>query len=117
MTFTAADRPWLGGGRAPSGRKKCGQDLFLELFEVEINHRRDEKRDELGNDQAADDDQSQRPARSAVGAEAERDRQRAENRGERRHQDRPETVHAGIVNRLFRGFAAGQRDEARNRRS
>src|SRR5512135_784127 len=81
------------------------QDFFLKLFEIEINHRGDEQGDELGHNQAADDDQTERAARRAVGAEAERDRNCAEHRRERGHEDRPEPVHARVVDRLLGRFA------------
>ena len=61
------------------------QDVFLELFEVKIDDRRDVERDELGNYQAADNDQAERPARRTIGSKPERDRDRAEDRGQRRH--------------------------------
>ena len=70
----------VGAGRPARARAEEGravQHLLLELLEVEVDHRRDVERDELGDDQAADDDQAERPARGAVGAEAERDRDRA----------------------------------------
>src|ERR1700754_1150302 len=81
------------------------QHPFLKLFEVEINYRSDVKRYELRNDQAADDDQPEGPSRGAVSPVAERDWDCAEDGGERGHQDRAEAIHAGVVNRLLRGFA------------
>ena len=41
---------------------KAIQDLFLELFEVEIDRRSNEKGDELRHNQPADHNESQRPA-------------------------------------------------------
>src|SRR5262245_17019893 len=101
------DRDSAGRSRALRAEERSAvEDFFLELLEVEINHRGYEKSNELGDDQTTDDDQTQRLTRSAVGAEPESDRQGAKNRSEGRHQDRPEAVHAGIVNRLF-GRLAG----------
>ena len=77
----------------------------MELFEIQVNHRGDIEGNELGDHQAADNHKSERPARCAVGAESQRDRQRAENRREGRHQDRAEAVHTGIVNRFIGGLA------------
>ena len=57
---------WFGGGYviATYGFLKVAraeeggaiQDLFLKLFEVQVNHRGDVKRDELRNNQAANND-------------------------------------------------------------
>ena len=42
------------------------EHAFLEPFQREINHGRDVERDQLRNDQAADDDEPERPARRAI---------------------------------------------------
>jgi hypothetical protein len=44
------------------------QNLLLELFQVEIDNRRDEQRDELRDYQATDYDQTEWPPRRAIGA-------------------------------------------------
>ena len=54
--------------------RRAVQHLLLEFFQVQVNHRRHVERDELRDDEPADDHQAERPARSAVGAVAERDR-------------------------------------------
>src|SRR3546814_13067427 len=59
--------------------------------------------DLLRGQQTTDDGNAERLARFGTGAEAERDRQRAENRRERGHHDRPETYRAGFEDRLVRG--------------
>ena len=69
---------------------------------VEIEHRRDEQRQRLRNDQAADHRDAQRLAQLGAGAGAEGDRQRAHHRGKRRHHDRAEAHQAGPVDRLGR---------------
>src|SRR6185295_7665957 len=51
---------------------------LLEPFQVEVDDRRDVQGDELRHDEPADDDQAERPARGAVGAEADRDRHGAD---------------------------------------
>ena len=48
----------------------------------------------------------ERPARRAVGPEARGDRHRADHRGQRGHDDRPEAVHARVVDGLL-GRLAG----------
>ena len=50
------------------------EHALLKPFQRQINHGRDIQRDELGNDQPADNDQPEWPARGAVGAKAERNR-------------------------------------------
>ena len=74
------------------------EDAFLEPFQRQVNHRRDIERDELRNNQAADDDQTERTARRTISAKAQRERQRAHQRGERGHDDGPETFDARFVN-------------------
>src|ERR1700686_5842065 len=50
------------------------EDVFLEPLEPEINDRRDEERDHLRENQAADDNKSKRAARRRIRTEAERER-------------------------------------------
>src|SRR5882762_9623320 len=58
--FRVARQPRL----ASRAEERCAiQNLFLKLFEIEINHRRDVKRDELRDYQAADYHQPQRSPR------------------------------------------------------
>src|SRR6476646_2323567 len=47
------------------------EHLLLEILQIQVNGRRDVQRDELRDDQSADDDQSQRAAARAVGTETE----------------------------------------------
>ena len=74
------------------------EHAFLEPFEREINHGGDVERDQLRNDQAADDDQPERPARRAIRAVTKRKRHRAHQGGQRGHDDRPKTFDARFVN-------------------
>src|SRR5260370_33595847 len=80
---------------------KAIQDLLLELFEVEIDRWSNEKGDELRHNQAADHNESERPARGAIGPVAEGDGQGAHERGHGGHHDGTEALHAGVVNRLI----------------
>jgi len=71
--------------------------LFPGTFLSRGRWRGDVEGDELGDEQAADDDQAQgrRPAPSAPKPNA---MGCAHDGGERGHDDRAETVHAGVVN-------------------
>src|SRR3546814_19796304 len=80
----------------------CSSDLLL-TFHRQIERRRDVERQQLRGQQTTDDGNAERLARFGTGAEAERDRQRAENRRERGHHDRPETYRAGLEARSVRG--------------
>ena len=53
---------------------KSIQNLFLEQFQIQIDHRRDVERDELAHDEPAHDHQTQRPTASTVRAPTQRDR-------------------------------------------
>src|ERR1043166_140660 len=92
--------------RAPGAEKGTAVEYaFLKLLEVEIDYRCDVKRDELRNHQPANYNQAQRPARRTISAITQRDRRRAEDGSQRRHQNRPEAIHARIVNCLISSFA------------
>src|SRR5438552_214281 len=80
---------------------KAIQDLLLELFEVKIDGRSDEKGDELRHNQPADHNEPQRPARGAIRPVAEGDGQGAHERGHGGHHDGTEAAHAGVVNCLI----------------
>ena len=62
----------------------------VDTVEIEIDDRRDVERQELRDAQPADHRDAKWLAQLRARAGAERDRQRAEDRGERRHHDRPE---------------------------
>ena len=51
------------------------EHALLEPFEREVNHRCDVERDQLRNDQAADNDETKRATRRSIGAITERKRQ------------------------------------------
>src|SRR5260370_33438229 len=68
---------------ASRAEERCAiQNLFLKLFEVKIDHRRDVERDELRDYQAADHYQPERSPRRTIRSIPERDRHRAKNRGQ-----------------------------------
>ncbi len=73
------------------------ENALLEIFEIEINRGRDVESDELRNDQAADDNESEWLTGRAVCAEAESDGQRAHERSESGHHDGAEARDAGFV--------------------
>ena len=54
---------------------------LLECFHVEIDDGRDVEREQLGNDQSADDGQAERAPGFGAGAQAQRNRQCAHQRG------------------------------------
>ena len=76
-------------GAGASEKRHSVQDPLLKLLHIEIDDRCNEQRDELLHDQTADDNQTEGPARSAIGAEAKRDRNRAEHGRQRGHEYRP----------------------------
>ena len=93
---------------APSlGGKPVGKNRFYGANDPRrnIDHRRDKERDRLREHQAADHRQAQRLAQLGAGAEAERNRQRAHQRRQRGHHDRPETQDAGLADRVRRRHA------------
>ena len=82
---------------AAAEERNAVEHVFLEPFQPEINHRRDVERDQLRNDQPADDDQAKRTARRSIRAVAERKWHRAHQGGQCRHDDGTKTFDAGFV--------------------
>src|SRR6267378_8499352 len=76
--------------------------VFLQSFEIQVDHRRDVQRQELRQQQAPDHRDAQRHARAAPGAEADGDRQAAHQRCHGGHHDRPESHQPGPVDRVLR---------------
>ena len=62
----------------------------VDAVEIDVHDRRDEERQELRQDQAADHRDTERLTQLGARSSPERDRKRAENRGKRRHHDRTE---------------------------
>src|SRR5689334_1855658 len=76
-----------------------------ETVEIEIDDRGRVKRQQLADDQSADNRNSKRMAQFGAFAEANRQRQRPEHRRHRRHHDRTETFEAGLIDRIARAEA------------
>ena len=96
--FHLADDPATPAFR----RRRASGGPICRPVHVEINDRRRVQRQELREQQAADDRDAHRPAQFRAGAVFQRQRQRAEQRGHRRHHDRTEPQQAGLVNRFLR---------------
>src|SRR5688572_14913871 len=67
----------------------------LQALEVQVDHRRDVKRQDLRQQQPTHHRYAQRHARVAAGAEADGDRQAADKRGHGGHHDWPEADQPG----------------------
>src|SRR5438067_1945263 len=76
------------------------EDVFLEPLQPKIDDWRDVECEQLGNDQAADDDQTEWPTRGAIGADSERDRQCAHERCQGCHDNWTKAFNAGFMNRF-----------------
>src|SRR5262249_4694415 len=88
-------------GRCVSPRLAFGEPR-AEPVEVEINYGRCVKRQDLREHQTADDGVAQRLTELRTCAGADHQRHAAEQRGHRRHQDRPEPQRARLVDRIPR---------------
>src|SRR5437762_2546125 len=77
------------------------EHLLLELLQVQIDDWSHVEGDELRHHQPADHYEAECAPRGAVGSVAERDGQRADDRGHRGHDDRPEPIQARLVNRIL----------------
>src|SRR5438477_12599610 len=77
----------------------------LQALHLQINDRRRVERQQLAQQQAADDGNAERVAQFRAGAGFERQRDRAEQRGERGHHDWPEAQEAGLHDRVARRHA------------
>src|SRR5215470_1787953 len=84
-------------------RLEATPEQEIDLVEVEIDHRSDVQRQQLGYEKAADYRNAKRLPQFGTGAGAERDRQRAEDRREARHHDGPEPQQAGLPYRFLGG--------------
>src|SRR5216683_8245857 len=76
-----------------------------EALHVEIDDRRRVEREQLAQQEATDDRDAERATELGARARPEGQRQRAEERGHRRHEDRPEPLQARPMNGLLRGEA------------
>ena len=73
----------------------------IEAVDVDVEDRRDEHRQELGEEKAADDGDAERLPRLTPRAQSQGDGQGPEEGRHRRHHNRPETHHAGMVDGLL----------------
>src|SRR5215470_10191019 len=78
-----------------------------EAVEVEVDHGRRVKREQLAQDQSAHDGDAERTAQLAAVAETDGERQGAEHRRAGGHHDGAEAQQARFVDRLLRGEAPG----------
>ena len=69
---------------------------------AEVDDGRGVERQELAHQEAAHDRDPERPSQLVAGARPERERESAQQRGHRRHQDRAETQHARLEDRVRR---------------
>src|SRR5205814_272337 len=74
--------------------------MLLEPLQPEVNHGRYKKSNHLRENQAANNDKTERTARRGVVAEPECKRHRAHESGESGHHDGPKAFETGFVNCL-----------------
>ena len=131
----------MASSEVPTGRRMKGSEMFMavrpafhprgcrggsqpaaacrlrtpvaEPVQVKINDRGGVERDELGEQQAADDGDAERTAQFRAGAVFHRERQRAEQRGHGGHHDRPEPQQAGLVDGFLRRRGLSLRSASR----
>ena len=77
--------------------------LAREPIERQVHDGRREQRQHLRQQEPADDGNSQRPAQLTACAMPQRQRQAAEHRRQRGHEDGAEAEYAGLMDRLDRG--------------
>ncbi|MNM51485.1 hypothetical protein D3C81_625460 [compost metagenome] len=75
---------------------------MAQAVQVQVNHRRRIKGEDLAEHQATDDGQAQRLTHFCAFSLAQQQRQCAKDRCQGGHQDRPQAQQAGPANRLFR---------------
>ena len=93
-------------------------EAAADALEQQIDDRRREQGQHLADGESADDGEAERVAQLRADAGPEHQRQRAEHRRHRRHQDRPKPQQAGLIDRVAR--RSGPRcaaHRARNRSS
>lgn len=85
-------------------------EAFAEFFEVEVEDGGEVEGQNLGNDEAADDDEAKGSSTfCGHAADAEGDGDGAHEGGEGGHEDGTETGKAGVGDGLFGGFAGEDR--------
>src|SRR5439155_7679186 len=104
--FTAYSRQ--GPSRRALGVEHASEALPhrpAEAVEIEVDDRRREQRQQLAQNETADDRDAKRMAQFRSGAGPEHQRQGAEHRRHRRHHDRAETQQRCLIDRLARRLA------------
>src|SRR3984957_9013727 len=92
----------LGRRGARRGARAAAKKGRAEAVDRQVNDRRRVERQELTEQQSADDADAERPAQLRSGSLPEHQRQRGEQRRHRRHQDRPEPQETRLMNRFAR---------------
>src|SRR4051812_19187909 len=106
--MTALREGWSRGIRKcflHARRAVWTSDPTGEPFEIEVDDRRRVKGQPLRDEQTADDCDTEWTPQLGPGALSKCDWHSAEQGGEGRHHDRPETQQASLVDRLARAFA------------
>src|SRR4051794_25184793 len=85
--------------------REIARQAAAEPGKRKVDHRGGEERQHLADDEPADDGDAERVAQLRAGAGAEHQRQRAEQRRRRGHQDRPQAQETGLVDGLARRLA------------
>src|SRR5438132_13655485 len=73
-----------------------------EAIECEVDHRCRIQRQELAENEATDNGNTERPAQLRAGSSTECERYAGEESGHRCHHDRPESQQRGLIDRLRR---------------
>ena len=94
-----------GSGSAPGATSRRARQPPRQPVEIEVNHRRRVKRQQLAEDQAADDRDAEGPPQFRARARAECERHARQQRRHRSHHDGPEAQKACLVDRVNRSHA------------
>src|SRR5258708_7543289 len=95
----------ISGGWLFDGIADVKREAASEPIECEINNRRGVKRQQLAENQAADNGDTEGPAQLRANASAERQRQAAEQRGHGGHHDGPRTKQACFIDGVERSLS------------
>src|SRR5471032_2486696 len=100
---------WINGALrfiASFQRHRAAAETLPQAVHGEEDHRRGKQREQLAEQQPADNRDAQRVAQLRADAGAQRQRHRAEQRGHAGHQDRPKAQLRRLANRFHRAQAA-----------
>src|SRR5260370_41851551 len=95
--FSSCRFAFVMGVRAAKERYLI-EHVLLEPFEPEIDDRRHKQLNQLGENQTAYDDKTERAARCGVLAEPQRNRYCTHERGKRGHHNGTKPFHTGFLN-------------------